>query len=181
MVTAATLAMLWPSHFARSAVLDVPTVEIVAPVPIGKTPKAKAPGECTTGCSLAKHPIPDFTPDDYLAAVARYAKADADAAGAALEKLLFYGTRTEELMQRFGTSGLPAAHVSFLRRELSRRHAHVSIRLVDAGGRVRASHGPSRVPLGHKQHLHAVTLGNQSLEFNGTVMRVGLYHLWSRY
>ena len=179
---AGIIALLWPAYAAGKPVLNVPTVHIVAPAVIGGAKQdTKSAEECTTGCSLAKHKIPDFTPDDYLQAIADYAGQPHDADTKPLETLLFYGSRTLQLMQRFGTEGLPSSHLVFLRRELSRTHARVSIRLIDANDRVRVSYGPSRVPLGQKQHLQAVTLADQSLEFNGTVMRVGLYHLWSRY
>ena len=68
-----------------------------------------------------------------------------------------------------------------LERELDRRHALLSVRLVDAAGKERLRLGPTRVPLGEKQHrLAEDTTDLQAPEVSGTVRRVGLHHLWTR-
>ncbi|MCA9666266.1 MAG: hypothetical protein KC503_11785 [Myxococcales bacterium] len=137
---------------------------------------------CNTGCSLKKHYVAPFLLDDYKHAIALYKKEPMAEGSKGLETLLFYGERTRELMRKHGTFDLPRDRRQFLLRELSRTHATVTLRIVDDKGEVRASTGPMHVPVGQKQHLRSVRLSAvQSLEFNGTVMRVGLYHLWSRY
>ena len=164
---------------------DEPRTSVVFddPVPTGPAvAKASADDEeCKTGCSLAKHSVPDFTEADYHEALAAYASAPVDVSSEGLDKLLFYGTRTKKLMQELGTEALPPSHVEFLRRELSRDHALVSLRLVDEAGTVRVAYGPTPVPLGVKQHLQPAGKDLQAMEFNGTVMRTGVNYLWSRY
>ncbi len=164
-------------------------VEIVVPkVPTNKRKGVKEgfaspEGEdCTTGCSLGKHAIPDFTINDFYKAMEGYAAAAASAEGEDLDTLLFHRKRTLDFLETEGTEPLSPEHVQFLRRELGRENAIVTIRMVDEHGRTRVTYGPEEVPLGEKQHLAPAEVGNLfAMEFNGTVMRTGLYHLWSRY
>ncbi len=149
-------------------------------------PMPEAPGDeskekCTTSCSLAKHKIPDFTPYDFEKTLAAYAAQPASEVSDELEKLLFYGIDTKEYLSEVGHAGLPTAHLEFLKRELTRDHATVELRLVDDNEVVRVSYGPTSVPLGAKQHLAPVGEDLQAMEFNGTVMRTGVNYLWSRY
>lgn len=158
---------------------DRVTLEVELPEPPGGPGKKE---NCDTGCTLKKHQVPPFTIKQFHAALAAYAKAGVDEPTPALERLLFYGRRTVELIEDQGTGPLPKQHVKFLRRELARNRAVVSIRMVDAAGHVRVNLAPVTVPIGIKQHLKPPALdGSQPLEINGTVMRTGLYHLWSRY
>ncbi len=163
------------------------TVEIVVPEVLthkrGQEPGgANSKKECTTSCSLAKHAIAEFTPTMFRDALSDYAAGAVGQPSMGLDTLLFYNKRTLELLKEKGAGPLSQAHARFLRRELARDHAIVSIRMVDENGRVRASYGPAQLPLGQKQHLSpADTNGLFPMEFNGTVIRTGLYHLWSRY
>ncbi len=159
--------------------------EVAFEVPEGTGPKASADGtkeECTTSCSLAKHPVPPFDELDFEMARAKYAKAPAEAASEGLEALLFYGPDTERFLGELGYGSLSDEHRSVLTRELARDEAMVNLRLVDeADGRVRAAYGPTLVPIGKKQHLATIGEGRLAMEFNGTVMRTGVNYLWSRY
>ena len=159
--------------------------EVLIEVPEGTGPEivsAQEKEQCTTSCSLAKHPIPPFTELDFEQVRARYAAADPEHEGQDLETLLFYGARTEELLERLGHGGLSTKHRAVLGRELSRRNASVSLRLVgEEDDKVQAVYGPSLVPIGKKQHLATVGEGLLAMEFNGTVMRTGVNYLWSRY
>ncbi len=148
--------------------------------PIAKT-GADSEEECTTGCSLAKHHVPELTEHGFELAVQAYGKEAVDAPSESLETLLFYGSRTIKLMADIGTEGLSEDHLTFLRKELSRDKAWVSLRMVDDDEKVRVSYGPTLVPLGTKQHLAAVGENLKAMEFNGTVMRTGVNYLWSRY
>lgn len=152
-------------------------VEIIVP---GSHVVKDAKGECASGCSLKKHPVPHFTSELFTDALAAYAEAPVDQEGEALNTLLFYGTRTEELIESYGTGPLSEAHRAFLARELTRRFAYTEIRMVELDGSIRASVS-QRVPIAIKQHLHAEVKNLQPIEFNGTVMRVGLNTVWSRY
>jgi hypothetical protein len=184
-VTCASLAWgAWGGRGARAGTpWDAePTVEIVTPTTPAPHHEVTTPGGCHSGgCSLAKHPIPEFSAADFRDALAEYALAPADSPSPALEKLLFYGSRTRELIDRYGEGTLPAAHSELLRRELARTHALVAMRMIDDAGAVVAAYEPEAVPIGVKQHLHTNSDAVQPFEMNGTVMRVGLSHLWSRY
>jgi hypothetical protein len=158
-------------------------VEIVVPQPPGgvSTGPEPEPGDCTTGCSLAHHPIPPFGRGDFAKARYQYAAEAPTAAGESLEQLLFYPTETRFYLDEMGPGPLSPEHVAYLEQQLTRDHAVVSIRLVDDAGQVRVAYGPERVPIGIKQHLSPVLQDLQPLEFNGTVLRTGVEHLWSRY
>lgn len=170
---------------ASPTLLPEPRVEISVPIPPGGADKADKktdgkPGECTSGCSLGKHPIPPYGRGDFARARYAYADEHPEAPSEALETLLFYGENTKKFLADMGTGRLSPAHVAFLERELERA-AVVEIRMVDDSGRVRVAYGPQRVPFGIKQHLQPVDHDLQPLEFNGTVMRTGVNYLWSRY
>jgi hypothetical protein len=138
-------------------------------------------GACASGCSLKNHPVPPFTAAQFGEALADYATRVPDESSEPLDTLLFYGKRTLELIDEYGTAPLPESHVEFLRRELSRSHAYVALRLVDEHGVVRAQYPDTRVPIGVKQHLKPEMTNLHPVEFNGTVMRVGLSYVWSRF
>lgn len=151
-------------------------------VPMSAAEKKKADPKACHGCSIGKHHIPPYTDEMFREAMAAYAKLPHWQESEGLDTLLFYGDETLEKLEEHGTEPLSPEHLAFLRRELSRTHAEVHIRVVDEYGEVRVEYGPERVPLKVKEHLQAKENGNlYAMEFNGTVARTGLYHLWSRY
>lgn len=170
-----------------------PTLEIVAPKVVHNDISGDRhheevidgkPSKCHGGCSLKKHHVPPFTETDYLNTIDDYAaEPDPTVSSASLEKLLFYRELTLERLDTLGTGALSERHLAFLRRELSRAHVIVSMRMVDlADGAVHVALEPTAVPIAHKEHLHPQLLGNlQPFEMNGTPMRVGLGHIWARY
>lgn len=159
--------------------------EVVFEVPEGTGPELtgdKEKEECTTSCSLKKHPIPPFTELDFEMARDRYAQAGPEDESEGLETLLFYGPRTTEFLAELGHGELSDKHRAVLTRELGRTEAEVTLRLVDEKDEsIRAVYGPNPVPIGQKQHLATVGDGLVAMEFNGTVMRTGVNYLWSRY
>ena len=56
---------------------------------------------------------------------------------AALESLLFFGSRSREFLSASGPGDLDSEREAFLLRELSRTHAWISLRVVDALAGVR--------------------------------------------
>ncbi len=156
-----------------------PRVEVEIIVPGGDEVKDDK-GDCASGCSLKKHPAPHLTAERFTEVLAAYAEAPVDQESEGLDTLLFYGTRTEELIESYGTGPLSEAHRAFLTRELTRKFAYTEIRMVEPDGSIRASVS-QRVPIAIKQHLRAEVKNLQPIEFNGTVMRVGLNTVWSRY
>jgi hypothetical protein len=132
------------------------------------------------GCSVKLPPAPSA--DELAALLVAYGKEDATVASTPLDTLLFFRYATLAHLGTHGAGGLPAAHEAFLRRELSRDHAYIAMRLVNEKGEVRADLGERRVPLGRKTHQWFHDRHDlQEFNTNGTVVRVGLGHIWSRY
>ena len=150
-----------------------------APAPTVALPEDSG-GACTIGCALAPPgPLPD---DEIAGLLARVAGASYGAPTLPLETLLFHADATRDYIERNGTAPLDPERARFLQTELARTHAIVSMRLIDASGVVRARLGETRVTLGKKEHLvFRDTVRLQSFEANGTVARVGLGHIWTRY
>ena len=70
----------------------------------------------------------------------------------------------------------------WLRRELARDHAVIAMRVIDEHGVVRARLHETRVKVGKKRHIHFSEYTRmQPFETSGTVVRVGLGHIWSRF
>lgn len=172
-------AVSWPT--LPTSVAESPILKVVFEDPVPTGPPKLSDEECTTSCSLKKHPIPKFDYEDYRQALADYTKRPARDGGEALDQLLFHGSHTEDLIDVYGVGELPEEHKLYLSEQLSRRNAVVSLRMVEPDGTVRVSYGPMKVPLGQKQHLSPMGENLQAMEFNGTVMRTGVNYLWSRY
>lgn len=174
-----------PSHgqgFFEDVLSSPVALDITAPTPLGKVPVDDTEEEdCKTSCSLKNHPIAPFRVADFQRALADYAESSPTQASAGLDTLLFYGATTETYLGGFGSGPLSPEHLRFLRRELARTGARVSLRLIDEAGETHVATGEMNVPIGNKQHLHPAINSVQPLEFNGTVMRVGLHYLWSRF
>ena len=135
---------------------------------------------CATGCAVGNHPITPLGELGYLGALERMATGSAAEKEAALETLLFHGLETRDLLADLGTGPLAPSDAALLRRELSRRHARLSVRVVDETGVVRAEIDHARFRVGIKEHVHATTERLQPPEVSGTVHRTGLHHLWTR-
>jgi len=173
------------SHSDSEVDADSQYTEVEFEVPEGTGPiptDDASKEECTTSCSLAHHAIPPFSDLDFEIARKRYAALDPRAESEPLEKLLFYGEQSREFLAELGSGELSGQHLAVLQRELSRKNAEVTLRMVgEEDNKVRAVYGPSLVPIGKKQHLGTVGEGLLSMQFNGTVMRTGVNYLWSRY
>jgi hypothetical protein len=147
----------------------------------GILPGPDAGGGCQTGCSISSHPIEPLTATEYMHFVERFANGVGDERDSALETLLFHGEQSRRFMDKLGVSGLDEEQSKFLRRELSRTHARMWLRLVDENGIVRAKIDGARMPIGKKEHVAITQTDNlQPPEASGTVHRTGLHHLWTR-
>jgi len=137
---------------------------------------------CATGCAAASSGREQLSPGGFERLLASWAEDGATPKGAqALDTLLFHGDRTAQLGAQLGYGSLTPERASLLRQELGRRHALLSVRLVNASGAERLYLGPARVPLGEKQHIIATRTSDlQPPEVSGTVRRVGVDHLWAR-
>ena len=100
----------------------------------------------------------------------------------ALEELLFHGERSRALLAQHGSWPLDATRAGFLETQLTSTHALLEVRLIDAHGVERMRLDPARFRLGERQHVHADQLVQlQPVEVSGTVKRVGLHHIWTRF
>ena len=135
---------------------------------------------CASGCAVSRHPTQSLTTAHFHQLLARCAGEPMDETGEALETLLYYGRQARRLLQSTGAGPLDGRRASLLRRELSRTHVRVSVRVMDARGMERAWLAPSRVPLDRRHVFALKTRDIQPLVVSGTVKRVGLHHLWTR-
>ena len=143
---------------------------------------AHAPKSCQGGCA--------FEPDDdgetlsgqgFRDALAEVASLPPGSPSQGLDTLLFYAEDTLAFIDAEGTEPLSEIHVAFLTAELERTAVVVQMRIIDEEGAIRGEEDES-IPLGIKQHLHLENTGSLGrVESGGTVKRVGLNHLWSRW
>jgi len=137
--------------------------------------------ECKTGCAIAKHGEGPLGSSELVAWLDAYQDSAPDSASVALETLLYHGDQVRAFIAKSGFSSLDAAHRLTLKRELNRVQAVVEARLVASDGEVISHLQPTEVRVGEKTHLHVPGLGKApAFEISGTVMRVGVAHLWAR-
>jgi len=139
-----------------------------------------APIRCHGGCSVKP---PQSKPDEEIAALLHEVAGEPyGKASKALETLLFHADSTRNYLAHHAGEILDAKREAFVLRELHRTYAIVEMRMVDEHGVVRAELAASRVPFGKKQHLVFSDYDRlQPFEASGTVVRVGLGHIWTRY
>lgn len=135
---------------------------------------------CFSGCAVSRHPTGQLTGPAFRQLLTRFARQPADETSPAFETLLYYGRQAKGFLDREGSSPLDPVRAAVLRRELSRTHARIAIRVVDQYGVVRTWLPPTRVPLDRRHVFEMETSDLQPLVTSGTVKRVGLYHLWNR-
>lgn len=158
----------------------VATEDAAAPIDVAsEAPAVEEGGSCLKGCAV--DPVPPPSADEIASLLEKVGVAAVGEASDAIEILLFHAEAVRSYVETKGT-GLDPERDRHFRRELSRKHALVAMRIIDENGVVRARLDETRVPLGIKRHLkfdHYVRM--QPLETNGTVVRVGLGHIWTRY
>lgn len=186
-------AVLWSLGSGRGTLRDHVDDAPVSPALVGGKaipggalldvdfPRNEAPESCSTGCSTTSHPIRPLTDGDFRRLVAGLAGGSDVERRTAMETLLFHGTQVRDLVARLGLEALGEERGRTLRRELSRTHARLWLRLVDEEGVLRASVDGARMPVGQKEHIHATTTRDlQPPEVSGTIHRTGVDHLWIR-
>lgn len=135
---------------------------------------------CASGCALSNHPTPVLSRDEFLSLIAQCAVGPMNETNHALETLMYYGRQADVQLDGLGTNPLDAPRLEFLRRELSRSYASISLRLIDERGVIRAELPPTRVPLDRRHVFELDATDLPPLVASGTVKRVGLHHLWTR-
>ena len=110
----------------------------------------------------------------------QYSYQPVNVASPALEELLYFGPQTLALLEQQGQAMLDTEHADFLRRELNRTHARISIRVIEQDGTRRSWLPPTRVPFDRRHVFEMKTESLQPLVTSGTVKRVGLHHIWAR-
>ncbi len=144
-------------------------------------PTQKLP-KCVGGCSLDKHPKSFLGIEKFYELIKAYALEEPSKESASLDELLFHDAQVRGYLGAADEQLMDEKHRSFLARESSRTHVFLSVRIIDEHGIVRGEKLDTRIPLDIKQHLHfdnPVRL--QGFSVNGTVKRVGLHYLWSRW
>jgi hypothetical protein len=133
-----------------------------------------------TGCGVTCAPPPTQPPSaaELRALLREVAAAPTGAHTDAIDALLFVGPHTRAHLDAH-PGLLPESHEAWLRDELARQTVKVAFRLQDDTG-VLAS-GEASVPLGRKQHLELDGGLLGPLSVSGSVKRVGLHHLWTRW
>ncbi|MCA8919637.1 MAG: hypothetical protein KDB32_11205 [Planctomycetes bacterium] len=132
-------------------------------------------------CGDARHPTAPLLLGEYETLIAQYANDPVDDSEA-LDSLCYYGVQTRDMLRDHGVGDLDAEHAEFFKREISRTHAFLSVRVTDENGVVRISMLRKRVAFDQRAH-HEVDEVVDVLppEISGTVKRVGLYHIWARF
>ncbi|TNE46426.1 MAG: hypothetical protein EP343_22725 [Deltaproteobacteria bacterium] len=160
---------------SRPAVRTAPSGEVKAPAAHPKSKKE----DCETGCGSHGH-IPHPTQAQTLLWLRSFATAPLKAGNQSLESLLFHHAHTLNVLHK-NKPKLPLKAGSFLRRELQRKEAWVSVRIRTQGHPTYVEVKPHKVILSEHFHLHAETAVKiQAPSFGGRVERVGLNRLWIR-
>lgn len=135
---------------------------------------------CASGCALSRHPTGYLSEFRYRALLLDYAVQPLSNDSLALEELLFYGPQSLAYLDRIGSDVLDSQRANLLRRELSRTHASVSIRVIEKDGTRRSWLPPTKVPFDRRHVFEMKTNALQPLVTSGTIKRVGLNHIWAR-
>jgi len=164
----------WITQEAPKPPDDRPAVLILDPTAGRQKPSCAS-------CGDARHPTPPLLKADYDRLLAQYALEPIQES-AALDALCYYGIQTRDMLAQFGTGTLDKEREEFLRREVRRTHAFLSVRVIDEHGVVRVSMMRKRVQFDRRSH-HEVdeVVDVVPPEISGTVKRVGLYHIWARF
>jgi len=138
---------------------------------------------CAGGCETAPSMVDgDLSQEQYQAYLEAVSEEPLGTASHALENLLFHADATRFYLETIGAGPLSPEQLAFLEDELARTQVEVSFRVIGEDGEVHAYLEPTTIPLGEKQHAHLHTEGDLGdLEAGGTVRRVGLNHVWSRW
>jgi hypothetical protein len=151
------------------------------PPPTPADPDVPVPPDCKGGCTLGAHDVPTISEPELHDLLRQYATDPMSEESVALETLLFHGAETTRFLAATPDLVLDDERRVFLERELARRHAWIEFRVVTESGHERFRLDPTRVPLDIKQHVQPTFSSLPPLELNGTVKRVGLFHLWTRF
>ena len=136
---------------------------------------------CASGCASDQHPTPPLLKEEFHRLMGLYAHEPMSDQSEGLETLLYYGRQSLLYLDHLGKEPLDDKRAAFLRRELSRTHVYVELRVIDEFGQVRVWNKAARVPLDVRHGFEFTTNDYQRIEEStGTVKRVGLYHLWQR-
>lgn len=136
---------------------------------------------CASGCALSRHPTERLTKQRFDRLIQRLV-VDADDAEA-IDELLYFGPQSALALKTSRTS-VTNFHgnelIQKLKRELSRRHAIVELRLVAESGNTLADLPAQTVPMDIRHEFDLHEHGIPQLLASGTVKRVGRYRLWCR-
>ncbi len=152
---------------------------VVPPPPATAVEAPQTAAQDTEHCSACSaHPHREAAPsrEDVLVQLATFAREPMTADSPALEWLLYHGDHVREFI---AGADLDPARREFLEGEIARDRADIELRIVTRDGTVRATASGS-TRLGEKVHLMPEH-NDLGIDFGGSVLRVGLHHLWSRF
>ena len=160
----------------------VPAIKLVQPDDLHHHSRAHAHPHgdkvCASGCALSRHPTERLTDEALCDILAKFA--DAEQHQNAIDELIYYGPQAALRLRDLKADAIPEQLHKTLLKELSRRKASVSLRLVSADGRLLADLPGTVVPLDLRHEFDMREHGIPTLLASGTVKRVGEYKLWSR-
>jgi hypothetical protein len=135
---------------------------------------------CASGCAASRHPTEKLSDERFEQLLLEYATEPLVEAGSAQDTLLYYGRQTTALLKNARRDSLDPARAAILKHELTRSHAEIAIRVVDAEEHLRASLPPTKVPLDRRHEFELDTYDMPPILASGTVKRVGRDFVWTR-
>lgn len=140
---------------------------------------SKKKEDCETGCGSHGH-IPKPTQAQTLLWLRSFATEPLKAGSRSLESLLFHHASTRQVLNQVKVK-LPPKHSLFLRQQLQRSEAWISVRIRTHGSPTYVEVKPHKTALSEHFHLHAEkAIKIQAPSFGGRIERVGLNRLWVR-
>lgn len=169
------LAGLWGCAGPR------PAPRVTVPKPVGTMQTAHL-GCQSGGCAYVPAPTAlDLPRAELDALIAQVAQTPVGTESLALDTLLFHDAEVRERLAQPDLPTLSPGWAAFLKHELDKQVATFSLRVIDEDGRVRATLPDTAMALGAKKHMEITEtdLGTP-MNANGTLVRVGLNHIWYR-
>lgn len=165
-------------HATPAATADYRVI-VPKPVSFGIQPVGHQKGLCQAGCLYV--PGPGISDDAVLDNMKALRNVPVGEEAEALDNLLFYDEDTRRVIAKGDPLPLTADWQAFLVKQLLKRNVIFQLRVVDDEGKVRATVEPTLMALGVKRHMDTTNnVKVQPIDANGTMVRVGLNHIWYR-
>jgi hypothetical protein len=160
---------------------DLREARVYVPKPTGTVTQPHL-GCQSGGCAYVPAPTAQDIPIEQIDQLLKeVAQTPVGADSQSLDTLLFHDGEVRERLSRADVPDIGPAWMAFLKHELDKQIATFSLRVIDEDGHQRAFLPDTAMALGAKKHLEIsqTDLGTP-MNANGTIVRVGLHHLWYR-